>query len=368
LALNDIAFPGNAAFFYSYLLKIAAFDPLPTDDFFDAAWNFPHSEPIGAQFGALGYETKYFAKNMGTPYLFSLIMLVCLTFIPCLNGLHAITSLSCVKSASNWLQEKLLWNSILVLLTENFLLIAISGCINLTELQFSNASTTISSVSCIIFLLLLIALPIFIFRFLDKKYHVLKNKQIQARYGSMFSKLDLNKGRLVIAVPMAFFVRRVLLSLTVVWLRGYPVFQIFITNFSVLAVIILHGQIEPYATRFENRLETFNELLVVGIVYHMCIFSPWVYSAQRKYGAGWSIIAITCFNIAVNILVLLFNMIKGAINYCRKKKELKAVKKHMDTRIKLQSYLIARMAAQKKTGDVPEADEESKGPDQSELE
>jgi len=213
-----------------------------------------------------------------------------------------------------------MWDPILVLLTEQFLLIAISGCINLTELQFSNASTTISSVSCIIFLLLLIGLPIFVFRFLNKKYHVLKNKKIQARYGSMYSKLDLSKGRSVIAIPMAFFVRRVMLSIAVVLLRGYPVFQIFVANFSVLAVIILHGQIEPYATRFENRLETFNELLVVGIVYHMCIFSPWVYSAQRKYGAGWSMIAITSFNIAVNILVLLFNMVKDSIKDCHRKK------------------------------------------------
>jgi len=101
-------------------------------------------------------------------------------------------------------------------LTEQFLLIAISGCINLTELQFSNASTTISSVSCIIFLLFLIALPIFMFRFLDKKYHAMKTKKISAKYESMFWKVDLRKGRSVIAVPMAFFARRVLLSITVV--------------------------------------------------------------------------------------------------------------------------------------------------------
>ena len=103
LALNDIAFPGNAAFYYSYLLKIAAFDPLPTDDFFEAAWNFPHSEPIGAQFGALGYETKYFAKNMGTPYLLSLIMLVCLSLILCLRGLFKLCNFTCFESAANWL-------------------------------------------------------------------------------------------------------------------------------------------------------------------------------------------------------------------------------------------------------------------------
>ena len=104
MTLNDIAFPGNAAFYYSYLQKITAFDALPTDDFYDATWNFPHSEPIGAQFGALGFETKYFVKNMGTSYLLLLIVLVCLSLILCLHGLFKLCKFTCIESAANLLQ------------------------------------------------------------------------------------------------------------------------------------------------------------------------------------------------------------------------------------------------------------------------
>jgi len=40
LALNNIAFPGNMAFLYSYMFNIASFDFLPTDDFYEWLFEF----------------------------------------------------------------------------------------------------------------------------------------------------------------------------------------------------------------------------------------------------------------------------------------------------------------------------------------
>lgn len=48
LALNDISTPGNVAFLYSYLMNIASFDPLPTDEIFELFFEFEHSEPVSA--------------------------------------------------------------------------------------------------------------------------------------------------------------------------------------------------------------------------------------------------------------------------------------------------------------------------------
>jgi len=48
LALNEVSTPGNVAFLYSYLLNIAAFDPLPTDEIFELFFEFEHSEPVSA--------------------------------------------------------------------------------------------------------------------------------------------------------------------------------------------------------------------------------------------------------------------------------------------------------------------------------
>ena len=75
LPLFNITFPGNVAFFYSFLLNIAAFDALPTDELFDWMFAAEEKEPISASFGALGYETTYFIRNLGTPFVFFLGLL-----------------------------------------------------------------------------------------------------------------------------------------------------------------------------------------------------------------------------------------------------------------------------------------------------
>ena len=49
----------------------------------------------------------------------------------------------------------------------------------------------------------------------------------------------------------------------------------------------------------------FNELCLLAISYHLVVFSNHVDSAEVKYTFGWLVIAITLFNIAANMLVVL---------------------------------------------------------------
>jgi len=70
LPLTNIVLPGNAAYFFSFLMNIAAFDIIPTDELFDELFKYENKEPPTIQFGALGYETVYFIRNLGPVFVF----------------------------------------------------------------------------------------------------------------------------------------------------------------------------------------------------------------------------------------------------------------------------------------------------------
>jgi len=237
------------AFLYSYLLNIAAFDVLPTDDIFDWFFEFKSSEPVTEKFGALGYETKYFVKNMGTVFIVGVIFVILLVLTLFLHVLNKIVNISVTEKVANWMYRMVCWNPILRLLIESYIFIALSCCINLTEFTFGDSGSRASSISTVVGLILIILLPFFVLYFMHKKFAKLKNKQVKSKFGAMYEGLDLDKGRSVILVRLFYFGRRLMISFTVTYLRDYPVFQIFSMNFQVLAAIILHGLINPHLTR-----------------------------------------------------------------------------------------------------------------------
>ena len=231
LALNNIAFPGNVAFFYSYLFNIAAFDFLPTDDIFDWFFVFKSSEPVTARFEALGYETKYFVKNMGTVFIVGVIFAILLPLTLFLYVLNAIVNISVTEKVANWMYRMVCWNPILRFLIESYIFIAISCCINLTEFTFGDSGSRASSISTVVGMILIILLPFFVLYVMHTKFAKLKNKQVKSKFGAIYESLDLDKGRAVILVRLFYFARRLMISFTVIFLKDYPIYQIYCMNF-----------------------------------------------------------------------------------------------------------------------------------------
>ena len=64
--------PQNAGEFFNYLMKIAAFDIIPTDDLFEIIFEVEPPDPITENFGTVGFETTYFLFNLGS-LVFALI-------------------------------------------------------------------------------------------------------------------------------------------------------------------------------------------------------------------------------------------------------------------------------------------------------
>ena len=68
-----------------------------------------------------------------------------------------------------------------------------------------------------------------------------------------------------------------------------------------LVVAVLIFLIEPFQCPATNRVEAFNEILILIIGYHMFIVAGFIVPSDSKFGVGVSAIVFICVLIAVNI-------------------------------------------------------------------
>ena len=58
--------PANAQMFFSQINKIASFDIIDIDPFINKVLNLNETEPVNANFEAIGFQSIYFLNNMGS--------------------------------------------------------------------------------------------------------------------------------------------------------------------------------------------------------------------------------------------------------------------------------------------------------------
>jgi len=61
-----VTLPDNAGSFFNFLMKIAAFDIIPTDELFGYMFNTEPPDAITENFDTVGFSTTYFLYNLGS--------------------------------------------------------------------------------------------------------------------------------------------------------------------------------------------------------------------------------------------------------------------------------------------------------------
>jgi hypothetical protein len=80
---------------------------------------------------------------------------------------------------------------------------------------------------------------------------------------------------------------------------------------SCVFVVITFGYSNVYLM-FRNRvLEFFNEAIILVCCYHIFCFTDFVDDPIMRYKIGYSLIVLTIINLAVNIIVMLYETLKN---------------------------------------------------------
>ena len=80
--------------------------------------------------------------------------------------------------------------------------------------------------------------------------------------------------------------------------------QFFIILHLSFANLLFCLQFDAYFIRWNKRVETFNEICLVLLTYHMMYFSDLVDNSEVRYYVACSFIGFVCLNIATNLLLV----------------------------------------------------------------
>jgi hypothetical protein len=112
--------------------------------------------------------------------------------------------------------------------------------------------------------------------------------------------------------PFFSAVRRLLMILAAIFLRGFPVFQLMVCTYSWVATIILNGFL-IFVNPKDFFMEQTNEFFIMILMYHMICFADLVTDETTRGYVGWSMVGSLCLNFLFNFMVILKQSINNWI-------------------------------------------------------
>ena len=162
----------------------------------------------------------------------------------------------------------------------------------------------------------MIAFPVFIFYWLRRNTPRLGEEDFMARFESIYLNVDPKVKNAILTVSLFVF-RRMVYSANIILCGGSTVLQLFFQFFCCLLMLLFFTSVKPLNERFLNNIEIFNELSLITCSYFLFTFTDFV-NAQTRFMMGWVFIGVTCTNILVNWLALLYKVAVAVRQVIRK--------------------------------------------------
>jgi len=118
-------------------------------------------------------------------------------------------------------------------------------------------------------------------------------KDLRALKSMLFSRF--------VVEPLYFYVRRIILAVTVVSLQSMPFFQLQLLVWQSLIAIMIHTAFNPYSTKSQGRLELFNEVLILLCIYHVFGMTDLISSVTAKLYLGYSLVGFLAIQFVAGI-------------------------------------------------------------------
>ena len=146
-------------------------------------------------------------------------------------------------------------------------------------------------------------------------------------HGEFVESISQTIGKRVVMIYIIIsFYRRSLTAMAILALYDYPVAQVIICILITLIYLVYVMSYEVFYARNERTIEIINELVTLITLYIlMCFTDQFVSKAETRLYIGFVLIGITGCNFLINLVPLLFKVIKDA---CRKIRRIIARRKH----------------------------------------
>ena len=124
--------------------------------------------------------------------------------------------------------------------------------------------------------------------------------------------------------PIFFFIRRLILSASVIYTSTHLIVQIYGFAGMTTAMIILVGHVKPFKLQKRNKVEILNEVCILLIMYQTFCFSDFLPSPRIKFYIGY----FFSFIIVAHFLTTLVTQFQSSFKIIKRRMKLKrALKK-----------------------------------------
>ena len=221
LQLFNAKIPANVQTFLGFFDEITSFEVLPAEEWTDEMLYAPESVPPSINFQQAGHDSTLVVKNLGsTFYIWIGIMCLFGFYFLVLWPLRSLCPKVEKKTAK--LRNLLFWGGTSRFFIESYMQITLYTLLNLKEFEWDTdfPLITLSDVFAIVSLAAIVTLPIVLVIFLACNMDKWDDKEFAARNGALLDGADLDRESsqwIVLLIPMSYFLRRMLMCLTLVF-------------------------------------------------------------------------------------------------------------------------------------------------------
>jgi len=103
-----------------------------------------------------------------------------------------------------------------------------------------------------------------------------------------------------------------------------PTVQLFVTMYSSLALIAFYVIVWPMNDTLNNVLQLGNEIFFLVCVHVMLTFTDYTTDPVDRHEIGTNYLYFLGLNVAVNLALIGYTIVKQVIDYCRKRNQEKS--------------------------------------------
>ena len=128
MMIMQLKYPRETAVFYKHIFEFITFDLIPTEDLYDAIFEFLNDSPFSNESDAIGYGSRYLVLNSGSVTV--MLAMIGITHILYMIIIKKVTKDGRVRRFV--LKQKAFreWGSFIDFFNECYILLSFSVCIN----------------------------------------------------------------------------------------------------------------------------------------------------------------------------------------------------------------------------------------------
>ena len=233
----------------------------------------------------------------------------------------------CFKKLVIVVQAKLMFNSILRALIQTYLANSLAVLVSFKSTNFNSSMGITDFVAACLLIIVLLAYPIWIYKFVLKRKLELSEPEMRKKFDSVYQNVDVEKTK-ALSHTSFFLWRRILFAVVIVYGYSSIVLQVFIADILSTLLLAFYLAVRPMVDDLNNLVQFLNELVVLISIWLMFWFTFYVPNPETRYDLAWYFLYIIGADIAINVLTLLYIVLRKIIKAVKatiKKRQMQKV-------------------------------------------